>query len=202
MNEWLTPVVDAFTDRFGYVDSPVVWEVGSRDGHDGVELADRILASGTPQVHCIEANPAQAKIIKMNYPQANVIELAVSDYDGEAEFTVYHGDEGAVGSSSLNSEWKPGLENHKIKVQVKRLEDIIGTDEIDIMKIDVEGFSVQALNGLGYKIRQVKVYHIETESWHKTDDAVKKIMSEAGYELTDEREQYAGMPDLTFRRNN
>lgn len=88
----------------------------------------------------------------------------------------------------------------KITVEVKRLEGMIGNDEIDIMKIDTEGFSVQVLAGLGDKIRQVKIYHIETESWHKTDQYVEDIMEEAGYKLYDEREQYAGMPDLTFYR--
>lgn len=206
MNEWLTPVVEAYKHHFGEARKPVVWEVGSRDGHDGVELASRIYdgASTTfwkhAEVVLIEPNPDQVAVIKKNYPLATVHEFAISDEAGTAEFTVYHGDIGTVGSSSLNPDWKPGLDNHKITVEVKRLEGMIGNDEIDIMKIDTEGFSVQVLAGLGDKIRQVKIYHIETESWHKTDQYVEDIMEEAGYKLYDEREQYAGMPDMTFYR--
>lgn len=207
MNEWLDPVVKAYKENFSGSKKPIVWEVGSRDGHDGVELASRIYDGESTafwkhaNVVLIEPNPNQVAVIKKNYPLATVHEFAISDEAGNAEFTVYHGDEGAVGSSSLNSEWKPELENHKIVVSVKRLEDIIDDTEIDIMKIDCEGFSVQVLAGLGERIRQVKVYHIETESWHKTDQYVKDIMQEAGYALVDEREQYAEMPDLTFCRS-
>lgn len=206
MNEWLTPVVEAYKHHFGESKKPIVWEVGSRDGHDGVELASRIYDGASTifwkhaEVVLVEPNPDQVAVIKKNYPLATVHEFAISDEAGTAEFTVYHGDIGTVGSSSLNPDWKPGVENHKITVEVKRLEDIVGSDEIDIMKIDTEGFSIQVLAGLGDKIRQVKVYHIETESWHKTDQYVKDIMEEAGYQLYDEREQYAGMPDMTFYR--
>ena len=38
MNEWLTPVVDAYTQKYGTVDTPNVWEVGSRDGIDGYDF--------------------------------------------------------------------------------------------------------------------------------------------------------------------
>lgn len=205
MNEWLTPVIDAFVNKYGKTNKPIVWEVGSRDGHDAVELAQRIHAGENfwreSRIVCLEPNPDQVKVIHENYPNVWILDFAASDVDGTADFTVYHGDEGAVGSSSLNHEWKQGLENHVITVETKRLENLVDED-IDIMKIDTEGFSAQVLRGLGDKLRNVKVYHIETEEWHKTDEQVKQIMSEAGYELADERQQYAGMPDLTFRRNN
>lgn len=42
INTWLNPVIQNYEHYFGKTDYPVVWEIGSRDGRDGVELAERI----------------------------------------------------------------------------------------------------------------------------------------------------------------
>lgn len=206
MNEWLNPVVEIYLDKFGRSDAPVVWEVGSRDGHDGFELMRRITngwrAEQKARVVCLEPNPEQAKIIRKNYPQAIVYELAASDRAYEAKFKVYHGNEGDVGSSSLNMKWKDGLDNHIIKVQVVRLEHIMQEAIIDIMKIDVEGKGFQALKGIGDKLNQIKVLHIETENWNKSEQNVRSYLDKRGWILHHSVEQYGGMPDLTYFNAN
>lgn len=53
MNKWLTSTVEAYKETFGYTDHPIVWDVGSRDGDDGVELAERIF-SGNADVGLAE----------------------------------------------------------------------------------------------------------------------------------------------------
>lgn len=42
MNEWLTPIVEAYVQKYGTVNTPNVWEVGSRDGIDGYEIANAV----------------------------------------------------------------------------------------------------------------------------------------------------------------
>lgn len=93
MNEWLTPVVEAYNKRHRHFSNTrYVWDVGSRDARDGVELADRI--GGTESdVTAIEANPSQAKIIAENYPDVAVIETAVGNVRGQVSFTVYEGEQ-------------------------------------------------------------------------------------------------------------
>lgn len=60
MNEWLTPIVDAYVQKYGTVNTPNVWEVGSRDGIDGYEIAERIAQNPNKvRVTCIEPNPEQ-----------------------------------------------------------------------------------------------------------------------------------------------
>ena len=203
MNEWLNPVVDTYLKHFGMSSVPVVWEVGSRDGHDGQELLERI-SDGWRAVHagklvCLEPNPAQADIIRRNYPQSIVYELAAGDETRKAKFKVYHGNEGDVGSSSLHMDWKKGsgLKSHIIEVHVVRLDSLVGNEIIDVMKIDVEGYGYQALKGLGDKLNQVRVLHVETEHESKSDIKVRKYLEERGWIITDETEQYGGMPDLT-----
>lgn len=205
MNSWLDPVVRNYLNYFGASKKPVVWEVGSRDGRDGVELAERIYEGEktwfwtNAKVVCLEPNPMQADIIRAEYPEVEVHELAASNVTGEAPFMVYHGDEGAVGSSSLNLRWKEDdLKGHKITVKIERLENLIGDERIDIMKIDVEGHSVEVLQGLGNKLKQVKVFHIETEKWTDSNIKVKAMMLARGYTLVDETEQYGGMPDQVW----
>ena len=201
MNHWLDSTVKTYTDHFGLSDLPVVWDVGSRDGRDGHELGSRISSTGEMVLVCVEANPAQAEVIRRDFPRALVYGVAVSDEAREMDFMVYKGDEGAVGSSSLDLGWKgDDLEGDIIKVQAVRLEDIMGGNEVDVMKIDVEGYSLKALEGMGDRLRQVKVYHIETEVWAGSDELVEVFMRHNGYLLTDVMEQYGGMPDMVFVR--
>lgn len=196
MNKWLTSTVEAYKEHFGGGRPVLVWEVGSRDGRDGVELAERL---GGGSVVCVEPNPPQAAVIRESYPQVVVHEVAASDVSGVADFMVYEGDEGAVGSSSLNLGWKEDdLEGHVIRVRVERLDSLIGDEVVDVMKIDVEGHSLQVLWGLGEKLRQVLVLHIETEEWTNSDKAVEAYMTERGFVLVDVMEEWGGMPDQVW----
>lgn len=203
MNQWLNPVVDTYLEHFGISEAPVVWEVGSRDGHDGFELMKRISAGWRAEqqsrVVCLEPNPEQAEIIRSNYPQAIVYELAAGEKPRKAKFKVYHGNEGDVGSSSLYMNWKKGsgLKSHIITVQVVKLGDIMSDEIVDIMKIDVEGHGFQALCGLGDKLDQIRVLHVETEHDSKSDQKVTKYLEDHGWVITDVSEEWGGMPDIT-----
>lgn len=205
MNPWLRSTIKNYRHYFGERSKPIVWEVGSRDGKDGLELAERIY-DGQPAdfwtnatIVVFEPNPAQAEIIRKEYPEMDVRELAASNKKGKASFVVYEGDEGAVGSSSLNLDWKKDdLKGHIIGVKIDRLDNLISKEMIDIMKIDVEGHSVEVLEGLGKKLRQVRVIHIETEEWSGTNKVVEKLMKSRGWTLVDVMEQYGGMPDQVW----
>jgi FkbM family methyltransferase len=207
LNTWLDPLIQNYIAYFGHTERPVVWEIGSRDGKDGAEIATRIY-QGSPdwfwsraRVVALEANPAQAKIFEENYPEIEVHQVAASNQKGEAPFMVYAGDEGAVGSSSLNLRWKEDdLPGHVITVPIDRLENLIGDEKIDIMKIDCEGHSVEVIEGLGDKVRQIKAFHIETEKWTDSNVKMKPIMTNHGYILVDDTEQYGGMPDQVWIR--
>lgn len=208
LNTWLDPLIQNYEAYFGKTDSPVVWEVGSRDGKDAAGIALRIY-NGHPdwfwtkaEITAVEANPTQAKIIEKNYPEMTVLKVAASNAKGSAPFVVYEGDEGAVGSSSLNLRWKEDdLPSHQITVETDTLENLIKDDKIDIMKIDVEGHSMEVIEGLGDKLKRVKVFHIETEKWTDSNIKMKAFMMAHGYLLVDETEQYGGMPDQVWVRH-
>lgn len=206
LNTWLNSTVQNYVNYFGHAEKPVIWEVGSRDGKDGVELASRIYVGdetwfwSRARVVALEPNPDQAKIIEREFPEVEVLKVAASNQKGTAPFMIYGGDEGAVGSSSLLLDWKDDLPGYVKTVDIDRLENLIGDEQIDIMKIDVEGHSVEVIEGMGDKLKQVKVFHIETEKWTDSNIKMKAIMQVRGFTLVDEEEQYGGMPDQVWVR--
>lgn len=200
MNRWLHSTVKTYTDRFGLSAHPIVYEVGSRDGKDGVELAQRIYNGrrlwDDSTIVLFECNPPQINVIESTYPQATLITSAISDKNGTAEFLQINGDKNQIGSSSLNLDrakehW--AKDNSTIKVSTRRLDSVIESlghqdIEIDIMKIDIEHFTYEALVGLGKYLKNVKVFHLETEiegvARDKTNLDIALFMQERGYICT------------------
>ena len=203
MNKWLSSTVDTYLKYFDAPHEPVVYEVGSRDGNDGVELAKRIYK---PVYHdnlwhdgkivLFECNPPQQEVIKRNYPYATLITEAISDKAGEVEFLQIHGDNNMVGSSTMNTKRSDKWikETSTIKVKTRRLDDVIKElkhtkTEIDIMKIDTEGYTAEVLRSLGKYLRNVRVFQVETEitgyARAETNLDIALFMGENGYKLVD-----------------
>lgn len=215
-NKWLDSTVRAYKYYFGEPTQPIVYEVGSRDGKDGVELAERIADAPLSEINpnhivLFEPNPPQAKLIRQAYPDCIVYELAASDKNGSADFLQIGGDNlDAVGSSSLDlnrRKYKPGSKN-VITVQTKRLDQIIGELEhifIDVMKIDAEGYTYEILQGLGERLRDVKVLHLETEIGDGTHPVTKytsrqvfNFMRDAGFLCYALEYEWGGIEDQVW----
>lgn len=221
MNKWLNSTVQAYLDKFGTTKNPVVFEVGSRDGKDGEELAQRIYDGvnalsmwADARIVLFECNPPQIEVIKQNYPHATLITDAISTKKGTTEFIQLHGDINVIGSSSMdlnrsNLPW--GKDNTVIKVNTRRLDDVIKElklekSDIDIMKIDIEGYTYEALESLGKYLRKVRVFHLETEiegvARNKTNLDIALFMQERGYMCTAlENEWGESIQDQVWVRN-
>lgn len=178
LNRWLTSTVDTYLKEYGLSEKPLIYEVGSRDGHDCRELSQRIhnnfpnVGSEDVTMVLFECNPPSIETIKQNYPEATLITDAISNISGKTvEFLQMKGDQNIVGSSSmdLNRVNEPWLKDYEIiKVKTKRLDEVIEqlghqNTEIDIVKIDVEHYSYQALLSMGKYLRNARVLHVETE---------------------------------------
>lgn len=169
MSVWLEPVVEAWREFYDGFDGHAVRvvDVGSRDGDDAAWLASQI---GATEVICVEARSSAARAIKDKYPDFEVVQCAVGAEGGTADFLEFLGDdEGLVGSSSLNL-GRAGLYGGNrpyqiIEVPVRRLDSLLPDHGwIDILKVDVEGYTREALIGLGERIDIVMVAHLETET--------------------------------------
>lgn len=195
MNKWNNSTVDAYLRYFGIKSDPVVYEVGSRDGNDGVEIANRISDGHIywDNIVLFECNPPHIQKIKRNFPKAMLIERAVSDKKGTFDFLQIHGDQNMMGSSTMNTSRNENWikETSTIKVDTIRLDEaihILDHKEIDVMKIDIEGYTWEALESLGKSLDIVKVFHLETETKGfdrgKTNLDIAHYMTEKGYRCT------------------
>ena len=216
MNKWLDTTVGAYRRYFGETGHPIVYEVGSRDGNDGYELAERIYDGPVDMLEdhadlvLFEPNPPQAEKIRQQYPSAFVFELAVSDKNGTAEFLAIDGGEdiAATGSSSLDlsrKDHKP--ENKKvIQVETRRLDEIIAElrhTQIDIMKVDAEGFTYEVLQSMAHRLSDVKVLHLETEmpgdaTLRHSSVEIFDFMRDAGFLCFAREYEWGGLEDQVW----
>jgi FkbM family methyltransferase len=187
---WLQPIIDGYQKYFSGPISKIV-EAGSRDGDDAQWILERLPAQEDVQVICVEARKSAAEAIQQKYPNFLVFATAVSDFVGSSKFVEMTEDEFA-GSSSLVLERQNvyATESVIIDVPVTRLDVILPLGTIDILKIDVEGHSIPVISGMGDRMQDVLVAHIETETPERTawgepsnNLEVMAIMQDLGFSL-------------------
>jgi FkbM family methyltransferase len=144
-----------------------ILEIGSRDGDDANHLKNLFQVSNE-NVWVVEPNPIKIAEIKIKYPNFNLFECAICEFECEHEFNQVIGDVMSSGTSSLidrNDDWYLQNNTKKIKVNVikgKTLTNLIG-NEIDVCKIDVEGLTYEVLKSFEDKLDFLKSIHIECE---------------------------------------
>lgn len=187
----LDPIIQAYRDH--YTNPPLIVDVGARDGDDTTALVDALGGHGV----AVEARPDAADQIRAKHPHLTVIHAAAHDHDGTTGFAVLESDDpDVVGSSGFRYErsYALGVPAHVIQVPCRRLDGIIPPGLIGVLKVDVEGYTLEALHGLGDRISDVRVAHLETETparagapWFErvTNQFVADFMYGHGFRLTD-----------------
>ena len=192
----LEPVVMNYRKFFGQK-APVVIDIGTRDGHDAYFLSNALKAS---KVYAIDANPNAVVEALTNYPWMTVKQFAISDYDGKSTFQqVNSGNANMDGCSSLYADKvanEPQFEGkvNIIDTTVKRMDTFIDEENligpIDVVKVDVEGYTWEVLQGFGTRLSSVKIFHLETEKEpthpkHKNSKEIEEFLTEKGFALVD-----------------
>lgn len=185
---WLYSITDQYRKYFGN-NAKLIVDVGSRDGDDANWLLHEMNCDA--KVICFEARASAAEAIRNRYPDFEVFEAAVSDFTGESVFVQFNEPEFAGSSSLLMArQYAYPVDSEIVMVPVTRLDVILPNEVIDVLKIDVEGNSVPVLRGLGDKISNVLVAHIETETneraaWGEPANNIEamQIMQNAGFSL-------------------
>jgi FkbM family methyltransferase len=138
---------------------PIVFDVGSNKGG----WAD-ILVNNVTEVHLFEPNHRLLTYTQVKYDSLkNVVynEVAVSDKEGEASFTVFYNENNGLSNIIQNPKWDylPGIAT---KVKTIRLDDYWKKD-IDLLKIDVEGAEMLALRGCSNLLKDKLIKFVQVE---------------------------------------
>jgi len=209
-NVWLEPVVEKYKKYFGDTANTVI-DVVTRDGDDAEFLRERLSAKN---VYAIDANPLAVADAKSKYPNFNIFETAVSNYDGTTKFVqIVSNDKDHAGSSSIeNYSFFEEAQYNTIEVPVTRMDTLLDSLNIelpiDIIKVDIEGYTHEFLEGLGEYIKNVKLFHLETETFyrhfqHKTNNHIINFMINSGFLLCDVQYQWGeGIQDQTWINPN
>ncbi|MDP3980963.1 MAG: FkbM family methyltransferase [Chlamydiota bacterium] len=180
---------DTFIEQFNTQPTSIL-EIGSRDGHDAEKL--RSFGALPPEsVYIVEPHPESYKNIIETYPKARVFEFAVSNQPGVIDFNAIPTapregwtPEQLIGLVGTSSALKKNYEIYRhiagmteerfnvnnpqrwvkvLAVNGTTLLQLINRSEIDLIKIDVEGFTYEVLKSFGDDIRLLKLLHIEIE---------------------------------------
>ncbi len=189
-NIWLQPAAETYRKYFGDTAETII-DVGTRDGDDAEFFRQQL---GGKNIYAIDANPIAVEATTNRYPDFEVFQTAISNYNGTTSFVQIVSDKiDEAGSSSIeNYSFFEGATYNTIEVNVMRMDNFIdefvNQDIIDVVKVDIEGYTYEFLEGLGTYINRIKMLHLETETFerqegHKNNNEVLNFMTNAGFLL-------------------
>ncbi len=119
----------------------VVVDIGAHIG----SVVDGVRRHSQPSaVIAIEAMPEKAAALRRKFPDVTIHACAVGEEDGTVPFFV---DVKSTGYSSLYSTRNREADVREITVPLRRLDDLLPSEMVDLMKIDVEGAELGVLKG-------------------------------------------------------
>lgn len=143
----------------------VVWDIGANSGTYGM-LAKALKPDC--EVVFFEPIPKAVAIIEKNLSinnfEAKVFEIALGDFDGNGEIFFEKGHDFAM-SVTVNKNTVPkGTESDSMEIQVRRLDSItaeLGLNPPNLVKLDVETYEYEVLNGWGNQFQEEAIFLIE-----------------------------------------
>lgn len=134
----LAPIIDGLLPEGG-----VLLDVGAHVGHWALRLAAK-----ASRVIAVEANPDTASTLRRNLALndiGNVDVVEVAAWDSRTRLRLFDPNDHIEGGSTRVL---PVDNGHTSTVQADRLDDVITADQLDLVKIDVEGADLHVLRGM------------------------------------------------------
>ena len=114
--------------------------------HIGSILSEVMHHDSTININAVEAMPDKAANLRKKFPNIELFECAVGENDGE-EIPFYVNTKQS-GYSSLHKPSNNRLsETIEIKIPLKMLDKLVTANDVDVIKIDVEGAELGVLRG-------------------------------------------------------
>jgi FkbM family methyltransferase len=170
----------------------IIFDCGTRDGDDAAYLQHALNAE---QVYAIDASPSAIELTRSKHPKITAIHTALSNYEGEAQFSEVVSDrKDLVGSSSfVLPHFLKSHESRTITTPVTTMDNLLeklglASSLIDVVKVDIEGFTYEFLQGYSKYLHNAKVLHLETETYerhegHKNNKEVYSLLISKGFSL-------------------
>jgi FkbM family methyltransferase len=113
--------------------------------HIGSIIATVLQNDPSIKIVGIEGIPEKVIHLRRKFPLAVFHQCAAGDQEGQASFFV---NTRATGYSSLSSQWNADKDGtREIQVKVQKLDKLIESQDVDTIKIDVEGAELGVLRG-------------------------------------------------------
>lgn len=133
----------------------VAVDVGANIGFFTVLAAHLVGPEG--RVYAIEPVPANAQAVRRNltrngFSQGSVLEAGASNVAGRAKLMLAH----HPGGATLSEHDTPPDLSGEIEIQTVRLDDLVESGRLkapDFVKIDVEGFELEVIEGMAQVLR-------------------------------------------------
>ncbi|GAA4043543.1 FkbM family methyltransferase [Parerythrobacter jejuensis] len=143
-----------------------VWDVGANIGHYAPQFADWTGPDGN--VIAIEPSPSSLPELRAavaGLANVTIKEVALSDENGTTEF--FLSTEGASANEGLSKVGSDtGMVGHTVTVM--RGEQLAVTHSPHVIKIDVEGFEFEVIEGLGTSLDDPRLHTIAVEVHFQT----------------------------------
>lgn len=133
------------------------------------------------EVHSFEPHPkvyARLEENLQNQDNKKIYQLALSEQAGQFDLYVPTDFSKNEGIASLN----PMPHSEKVVVSTETL-DNMGFENIELMKIDVEGHEASVLNGANKLLSSKKIKNIVFEDFDGTQSKTIRILKDAGYKV-------------------
>ncbi|QDT36370.1 FkbM family methyltransferase [Stratiformator vulcanicus] len=115
--------------------------------HAGDILQHMLSVASEGIVYGFEPIPALAEGLRMQFPDAKIFEVALSNTTGTGTFKHVVNAQAYSGLQRRDYD-RPDVIVNDIEVQIRRLDEVIGeTQKVDIIKLDIEGGEYSALEG-------------------------------------------------------
>lgn len=154
-----------FADIIKVIKPRVVWDIGANSGTYGI-LAKAL--NQDSEVYFFEPIPKAAEMIRQNLNlnnfSAKVFELALGDYDGEGAIYFSKGADFATSVTVNRNTLSEGQLSDELKIEVKRADSLITEYSLpipDLVKLDVETYEYEVLNGFGSNSLKDCIFLIE-----------------------------------------